>query len=40
MKNHKVQEESDNKENDRKNNDKKQSFGDNLEQAQYKRSPL
>ena len=31
MKNHKVQEESDNKENDRKNNDKKQSFGDNLE---------
>ena len=33
MKNHKVQEESDNEDDNRKNSDKKQGFGEDLKQA-------
>ena len=36
MKKHKVQEESE----DKDNKEKRQDFGDNLEQAQYKRSSM
>ena len=39
MKKYKVQEESDNKDKE-KDKEKEQSFGDDLEQAWYKRSPM